>query len=66
MALIPRNISKQEALDVLDGFVNEDLIRLEPTSVPGRVSLDGWNPATLDEEDGNVAGTVVRFWPTGL
>jgi hypothetical protein len=55
-------------LDVLDGFVNEDLIRLEPTSVTGRVSLDGWKPPQGSDpgkpENGNVAGTVVRFWGT--
>ncbi|MEU8992871.1 hypothetical protein AB0C98_41925 [Streptomyces sp. NPDC048558] len=65
MVLVPRNISKQDALEVLDGFVNENLIRLEPATVPGRVNLDGWNPSTQWAEDGNVAGVVVRYWPTG-
>jgi hypothetical protein len=40
----PRNISKQEAMEVLEGFVNEGLILLEPEMVPGKVNLDGCNP----------------------
>lgn len=62
----PRNISKEEAMDVLTGFVNEGLILLEPETVPGKVSLDGWNPSTQSKEDGNVAGVIVRYWPTGI
>ncbi|MGW9594343.1 hypothetical protein ACWHLZ_29070 [Streptomyces chartreusis] len=64
MVLTPRNISKSEALDVLKGFENEGLILLE-ASVPGRVSLDGWNPITGTKQAGNVAGVIVRFWGTG-
>ncbi|MGY3677084.1 hypothetical protein [Streptomyces sp. TE33382] len=65
MALIPRNISEQEAMDVLDAFEAEDLIRMEPPTVPGRVNLDGWDPLGKVLQPGNVAGVVVRFWGTG-
>ncbi|WP_328884658.1 hypothetical protein [Streptomyces sp. NBC_00299] len=66
MALVPRNISQAEAREVIDAFVAERLIKLEsPSSTTGRINLDGWNPVTLENEPGNVAGVIVRYWPTG-
>ena len=59
-----RNISTEEAAPALDALVGEGLILLEPETVPGKVNLDGWNPSTGAREDGNVAGVVVRYWPT--
>lgn len=61
-----RNISIEEANDLLVGLVNEGLILLEPGTVAGKVNLDGWNPHTEVKENGNVAGVVVRYWPTGV
>jgi hypothetical protein len=61
-----RNINNAEANDVLAGLVNEGLIILEPETVPGKINLDGWNPQTGTSENGNVAGVVVRYWPTGV
>jgi hypothetical protein len=62
----PRNISKQEAMDVFEEFVNEGLILLEPETVPDKVNLDGWIPFTQSKGNGNVAGVIVRYWPTGI
>jgi hypothetical protein len=61
-----RNITKEEATDVLAGFVGEGLIVLEAETVPGKINLDGWNPTTGTPENGNVAGVVVRYWPSGV
>jgi hypothetical protein len=66
VVLRARNITKEEAVDVLQGFVNEGLIALEPETVPGKINLDGWNPATSAPENGNVAGVIVRYWPSGM
>jgi hypothetical protein len=62
----PRNISKQEAMEVLEGFVSEGLILLQPETVPGKVNLEGWNPFTQSKENGNVAGVIVRYWPSAI
>jgi hypothetical protein len=35
------------------------------SSMPGKVDLDGLDPATGQKQDGNVAGVVVRYLPSG-
>ncbi|MGI5359998.1 hypothetical protein ACQI4E_32520 [Streptomyces sp. CA-252508] len=62
----PYHISQEQAREVINAFVAERLIKLEsPSTATGRISLDGWNPVELMDEPGNVAGVIVRYWPTG-
>jgi hypothetical protein len=58
-----RAMSKEDALaELLDLQLNR-VIKLEGEGSAAKVSLDGWNGET--EEAGNVAGVVIRYWPSG-
>src|SRR4051812_16959763 len=61
-----RNLSKQEATTELLSLADQQLILLEPETMPGKINLDGWNPSTQQKENGNVAGVVIRYWPGGV
>jgi hypothetical protein len=60
-----RATSKDDAFAELDQLQSDGLILLEGAASAEQVSLDGWNPATGEQENGNVGGVVVRFLSSG-
>jgi hypothetical protein len=60
-----RAMSTDDALLELQQLESDGVILLEGLATAQQVSLDGFDPATQEKQDGNVAGVVVRFLPTG-
>jgi hypothetical protein len=60
-----RAMSKDDAFAELEQLQSDGLILLEGAASAEQVSLDGWNPATGEQENGNVGGVVVRFLSSG-
>jgi hypothetical protein len=59
-----RELSTDEALAQLVRLRAEGVV-LWALSTPGKVDLDGWDPASGTKQDGNVGGVVIRYLPSG-
>ena len=60
-----RAMSKEDAFAELEQLEADGTILLEGERGPKQVSLDGLNPGSGEKENGNVAGVIVRFLPSG-
>jgi hypothetical protein len=61
-----RVMSKDDAFAELKRLEADGVILLEGQgNTPRHVSLDGWDPVAQAKQDGNVAGVIVRYSPTG-
>ena len=60
-----RQLRPDEALQELTRLRDSGLVLWAPSPTPGRVDLDGLDPSTGSKQDGNVAGVVVRYLPSG-
>jgi hypothetical protein len=61
-----RSLTIDEAWAALDRLQAEGLVKhARSTTMPGKVDLDGIVPFTGEKQDGNVAGVVVRYLPSG-
>ena len=60
-----RAMSKDDALDELRAMQANGQILLEGEPTTDRVSLDGWDPFAQEKQNGNVAGVVIRYLPSG-
>jgi hypothetical protein len=60
-----RQLSVDEAFAELDQLMASGLLLHARSQMAGKVDLDGWDPSTAQKQDGNVAGVVVRYLPSG-
>lgn len=60
-----RFLSKDEAFAELTDLAANGVIKLEGSADANQVSLDGLDPDTGTPSDGNVAGVVIRYLPSG-
>lgn len=60
-----RAMSTDEAFAELDRLMAEGLIKHARSGMAGKIDLDGLDPSTGQPHDGNVAGVVIRYLPTG-
>jgi hypothetical protein len=60
-----RALTRDEARAELERLQDETLILFAPSSMAGKVDLDGMVPGTGAKEDGNVAGVRVRYLESG-
>jgi hypothetical protein len=60
-----RSLTVDEAWAELDRLQAEGLVKHARSAMPGKVDLDGMVPFTDEKQDGNVAGVVVRYLPSG-
>jgi hypothetical protein len=59
-------MSKDDAFTELQALAANGVILLEGQgNTPDSVSLDGWDPVNQAKQNGNVAGVIVRYSPTG-
>ena len=64
-AIPARALTRVQARAELDRLQAEGLIKVDPSTLAGRVDLDGLDPSTGTAQDGNVAGVVVRYLESG-
>jgi hypothetical protein len=60
-----RAMSTEDALAELRDLEANGQILLEGVPTLDRVSLDGWDPFTQQKQNGNVAGVLIRYLPSG-
>jgi hypothetical protein len=66
MTQAARSMTKDDAFTELKQLETDGVILMEgQDNTPDHVSLDGWDPGGQAKQDGNVAGVVVRYSPTG-
>lgn len=64
-AIPARALTADQARGELTRWEAGGSIKLEASSMAGRVSLDGLDPATAQPAAGNVGGVVIRYWGSG-
>jgi hypothetical protein len=60
-----RAMSTEDALAELRDLEANGQILIEGAATTDRVSLDGWDPFNQQKQNGNVAGVVIRYLPSG-
>lgn len=60
-----RSMSKDDAYAELEQLAADKVIQFEAANSPTSVYLDGWDPNAGAPQNGNVAGVVIRYMPSG-